>query len=278
MKFYLLDDDRNVRRILKLIITERGLGEVCGASASAQEALEDFTYIKPDVVVVDLLMPEMDGITFVKLAREQMEDTAFVMLSQVSSKEMISQAYESGIEFYIQKPVNSVEVERVLNSVCQKLLMSRTITKVQDLFLSTSAEAHAAPVEKESTTRLRNILQKLGIIGELGSRDIMQLVDYLTEHEGALNHTTLTNLCAQLSPNPKSVEQRIRRAAQAGMVNLAHLGLEDYSNEVFTEYASTLYNFEQVRREMDFIRGKSDKHGNVKIKNFLNALVACCQD
>ncbi|MFR4627402.1 MAG: DNA-binding domain-containing protein [Dorea formicigenerans] len=42
---------------------------------------------------------------------------------------------------------------------------------------------------------------------------------------------------------------------------------------MFVDYSSTLYNFEQVRREMDFIRGKTDKHGNVRIKQFLNALL-----
>ena len=62
------------------------------------------------------------------------------------------------------------------------------------------------------------------------------------------------------------------------MVNLAHLGLEDYSNDIFMEYSTTLYNFEQVRKEMDFIRGKSDKHGNIKIKNFLNALMLYSQN
>ena len=83
----------------------------------------------------------------------------------------------------------------------------------------------------------------------------------------------MNELCSRFSDSPKSMEQRIRRAAAAGLVNLAHLGLEDYGNEIFTEYSNTLYNFEQVRREMDFIRGKSERHGNVKIKNFLNALV-----
>ena len=74
------------------------------------------------------------------------------------------------------------------------------------------------------------------------------------------------------------MEQRIRRTASTGMVNLAHLVIEDYSNEIFTEYSNTLYNFEQVRKEMDYIRGKSKKHGNVKIKNFLNALAIYCMD
>ena len=104
------------------------------------------------------------------------------------------------------------------------------------------------------------------------------LIDFLVEHGQTVDDSTLNELCGQFSDNPKSVEQRIRRAANAGMVNLAHLGLEDYSNDIFMEYSTTLYNFEQVRKEMDFIRGKSDKHGNVKIKNFLNALMLYSQN
>ena len=58
----------------------------------------------------------------------------------------------------------------------------------------------------------------------------------------------------------------------------ANLGLEDYANDTFTTYSNSLYNFEQVRRGMDFIRGKSVRHGNVKIKNFLNALIQECTE
>ena len=44
---------------------------------------------RPDIVIVDLLMPEIDGISFVEKARPLLDHTAFIMLSQVSSKEMI---------------------------------------------------------------------------------------------------------------------------------------------------------------------------------------------
>ena len=121
------------------------------------------------------------------------------------------------------------------------------------------------------------MLQKLGIIGELGSKDILSLLTYLHDQGETLEQQTLGSFLSRFSDNPKSVEQRIRRAASTGLVNLAHLGLEDYTNEVFTEFSNTLYNFEQVRREMDYIRGKSDRHGNVKIRNFLNALLCYCE-
>ena len=127
MKFYLLDDDRNIRRILTQIITDRELGTVCGAGSNGHEGLEEVFDLKPDIIIADLLMPEMDGITFVEHARPGLPDTAFIMLSQVSSKEMISAAYEAGVEFFIQKPINSIEVENVIQKVRQNLTMKRTL-------------------------------------------------------------------------------------------------------------------------------------------------------
>ncbi|MGN1166124.1 MAG: response regulator [Lachnospiraceae bacterium] len=285
MKFYFVDDDRNIRNILKIIVTERGLGTVCGSSDNGNDALEDLPFVKPDIVIADLLMPEMDGISFVSKAREIWPDAVYVMLSQVSSKDMISSAYEAGVEFFIQKPINSVEVESVIRKVCEKLSMQRMVKKMQNIFMedtfSNQAPLASSPSQEQEdlvTSTLRNILQKLGIIGDIGSKDIITVVKYMSEHHELARDITLNELCLQFSDNPKSMEQRIRRTAANGLVNLAHLGLEDYANEIFVEYSGTLYNFEQVRKEMDYIRGKSDKHGNVRIRQFLNALCAYCED
>ena len=100
MKFYLVDDDKNVLNILKIIIRERDLGEICGTAGCGKDALEDFQQIRPDIVITDLLMPEMDGVTLVKQAQKILPEAMFVMLSQVSSKDMIAQAYENNVEFY----------------------------------------------------------------------------------------------------------------------------------------------------------------------------------
>ena len=225
-------------------------------------------------------MPEMDGITFVKCARHLLPDTAFIMLSQVSSKEMIASAYAAGIEFYIQKPINSIEVISVIEKVAASLTAQRTLKQVQNIFSVQSMAASNTPVtlERPEIAKLRSILQKIGISGEKGSQDIISLIEILVEEGKDLRDITLNELCSMLHENPKSVEQRIRRAALAGMVNLAHLGLEDYSNDTFVTYSSSLYNFEQVRKEMDYIRGKSNHHGNVKIKGFLNALLNSCYE
>ena len=283
MKFYFVDDDKNIRTILKILVTERNLGECCGSSGNGDDALEDVAVLHPDIIIVDLLMPDMDGISFVEKARKISPESACIMLSQVASKDLIAKAYESGIEFFIQKPLNAIEVESVIRNVLKTLSMHRTIGKVQSLFETEFSENgrqsdNPSPQSENFQSRLTNVLQKLGIIGELGSKDIITLITWLHDRSETLEQQTLGRLLSQFSENPKSVEQRIRRAASTGLVNLAHLGLEDYSNDVFTEFSNTLYNFEQVRREMDYIRRKSDKHGNVKIRSFLNALLSYCEN
>ena len=283
MKFYLIDDDKNVLHILKRIIRDRNLGEIAGTAENGMDALADLPLLNPDIVIVDLLMPEMDGISFVKRAHSQSPSLTFIMLSQVASKDMIAEAYSAGVEFYIHKPINSIEVESVLRKVSDSLNARRTLQQVQTIFQAQQSFTQPQGILNDTAeptyiTRLKGILQKLGITGERGSKDIISLVDYLIQHNQKVDDVTLSELCSRFNDNPKSMEQRIRRTANMGMVNLANLGLEDYANDTFTTYSNSLYNFEQVRREMDFIRGKSVRHGNVKIKSFLNALIQECTE
>lgn len=290
MKFYLIDDDASVCNVLKIIIQQKKLGEVCGMASNGVDALEDLNYVTPDIIIVDLLMPIMDGINFVKKAKEQYPDISYVMLSQVSSKDMISQAYECGVTFFIQKPVNGMEVVRVLTNVIDSIQMRNTFQQMQSLFLkdnpNPSAEAPVLPElrlreepaeEKPHIKRVRAVLQRLGILGESGSSDIITLVDYMIEQGSESGKVTVSQLCSKFSPaNPKSMEQRIRRAVNAGLLNLANMGIEDYSNDTFHDFAGSIYSFEQIRKEMDYIRGKSMTHGKVSLKNFLNSLIFYC--
>ena len=69
MLFYLIDDDPATVDVLRMIIEDNGAGRVLGMASNGQDALEDLEYMHPDIVVVDLLMPGMDGIEYVRRAR-----------------------------------------------------------------------------------------------------------------------------------------------------------------------------------------------------------------
>ncbi|MBU5436341.1 response regulator [Pseudoflavonifractor sp. MSJ-37] len=283
MLFYLVDDDPASIDILRIIIEDSDLGDVIGSAASGTEALEGLRHMRPDIVITDLLMPDMDGIEFVRQARDRFPGVRFLMLSQVTAKDMVAEAYHAGVDFFITKPINSVEVVSVVRRAGRGLTMDRTLEQMRSLLGGgTAPERPAArpapPPEDRGQTILNMVLHRIGISGDPACRDISQVVGFLRSPEAGGAQLTVSQLCARFSDSPKAMEQRIRRAAMAGMVNLANLGIEDYGNDTFHEYAGTLYHFEQVRREMDCIRGRSTDHGRVSVKKFLYALAALCSE
>ncbi len=205
------------------------------------------------------------------------------MLSQVSSKELIAKAYEKGISFYIQKPVNAVEVVSVLQNIKETLQMRRTFSQMQTLlsgkplnpeeFADTDTSCRDLKKNTSSCKSLKKILSHIGIIGENGSADIIAFVEYLIANEEVDGKYTVREICEKISQGSgKSMEQRIRRAGFVGLSNLAHMGIEDYTGVIFNRYANAIYNYEQVRREMNYIRGTSKVRGKVSLKSFLNSL------
>jgi two-component system response regulator YcbB len=75
----------------------------------------------------------------------------------------------------------------------------------------------------------------------------------------------------------KAIEQRVRRSIHSGLQNIATLGLEDFSNMKFEKYSNMIYDFKDVKAEMDFIRGKSEYHGKVSAKGFLEGVLNIIQ-
>ncbi len=275
MKIFIVDDNANIVRILERIIEDKDLGDVIGKADDGLKAIEEIKLLNPDIVLVDLLMPGKDGINLVRDLKKSKPNIQYIMISQVSAKEMISKAYESGIEYYVSKPIDAIEVETVIRKVIEKLEMNRKLEQIQSLFSSTNVNT---PINHEQSNKddmagVKRVMHKIGILGESGSQDIIDLAKYLIDNNLNMSNFTILELCSKFTDNPKTMEQRIRRTATVGMINLANLGIEDYMNDTFSEYSNGLYNFEQLKIEMDFIRGKGKKRGKVNLKKFIDGIV-----
>ena len=113
MKIYILDDDNSIIRILEQIITEKNIGNIIGMSNNSLRSIKDIHSLEPDIIIMDLLMPELDGISFIEHVRKFNKFVKFIMISQVTSKDMISKAYEKGVTFYINKPINVIPGNKI---------------------------------------------------------------------------------------------------------------------------------------------------------------------
>ncbi|MDF3004071.1 MAG: CheY-like receiver [Oscillospiraceae bacterium] len=280
MRIYIIEDDPTVVAVLEGIIEGEDLGEVCGTTEDGHVDLAQIAACGPDLILIDLLMPDMDGIQVVRELKARQSSARFIMISQVSAKEMVAKAYEAGVEFFIHKPINLFEIKRVVGNVAQQIEQARTLSSIQNmLHAGLQGAAHTAPASREEVwrQRLKSILIQLGMAGEKGSKDIVELCVTLLRRRETVSQVGMRTLCAQQGSNPKSTEQRIRRAIERGLHHLASLGVEDYGNEVFIQYASRLFPFGEVRAEMARIQGKGPS-GKVNLKKFIDGMVILAEE
>lgn len=285
MKILIIDDDFNIHKILTMIIEHEKIGEIIeNKDLDSTNILKLIDKEKPKIIIVDLLMPGKDGIEVIKEIRSKYNNIKFVMISQVTSKDMIEKAYESGIEFFINKPINAMEVKAVLSRVINDIVMREKLNKIQNLFEIDNMKTNKLEADNKKDfykneeimsnieDSIKDIMKQIGILSEGGEEDIIRALTYMIEHDGVLDRATLNEFFKKISSKPKSTEQRIRRTAFRAMTNLASLGIEDYMNETFSEFSTSLFSFDEIKKEMDFIRGKSKERGKVNLKKFLQGI------
>ncbi|WP_243158025.1 DNA-binding domain-containing protein [Aminipila terrae] len=130
--------------------------------------------------------------------------------------------------------------------------------------------------KKDKGQRLKEIKYLLGILGMLGESGTADIIAVCEER--LLNNTTdikegISLYCSQKAEDPKMVKQRIRRAVKRGLTNIASMGVEDYYNEIFQNYHYVVFDFESIRAEMDYIRGKRKDGGKTNIEKFIEGLL-----
>lgn len=280
MKFYIVDDDLSIIHALEEIIEEENLGEIMGYSQDGETACNDLILMHPDIVLVDLLMPEKDGAKLVQELSPELPDTHFIMISQVSTKSLIAKAYDAGIEFFISKPINRIEVLKVVQNIIEKIHMQRKFNMIETIFKTSAATGKPTAFSEikedhvdHEIRKIKIIFSKLGIMGEKGGDDIICICQQILRKGDKNADISVRDFCEMLSENPKAMEQRIRRAINRGLVNIANLGIEDYMNDVFIRYSSALYDFENVKAEMDYIRGKRRDGGKINVRKFIENLL-----
>ena len=115
-RILITDDALFMRVTLKNILTKAGY-EVIGEATNGAEAVELYKQLKPDLVTMDITMPEMDGITALKEIKSRYPDAKVVMCTAMGQQAMVKEAITSGAKDFIVKPF---QPERVIEAV-QKL-------------------------------------------------------------------------------------------------------------------------------------------------------------
>jgi len=109
----IVDDAAFMRMMIKNILTKNGY-EVVGEAENGIVAVELYKQLKPDLVTMDITMPEMDGIASVKAIRAVDPNAKIIMVSAMGQQAMVMEAIQAGAKDFIVKPFQQ---ERILQAM-----------------------------------------------------------------------------------------------------------------------------------------------------------------
>ena len=112
-KVLIVDDAAFMRMMLKDILTKNGI-EVVGEAVNGFEAVDKYRELMPDIVTMDITMPEKDGITAVKEIRTIDPKANVIMCSAMGQQPMVLEAIQAGAKDFVVKPF---QADRVIDSI-----------------------------------------------------------------------------------------------------------------------------------------------------------------
>lgn len=274
MRYYVVDD--NISTIMTLIdvIDSWELGTVCGYETDPVVAVDKILELNPDIVLVDMLMSKMDGITLVETVKKSNNNIIFVMISKVLDKEIIQSAYSAGIEFFINKPINKTEVSQVIANVSEKVELKKAMGTIRTVLNKDSvATASESRYRNDFYDSVDNLFAALGMLGERGTSDIKSIFKFMIENDCKYSKEALEEVAKLNKDTPRNMEQRIRRAIRKGLNNVAVAAIDDFYSEISTVYGNYVFEFSTIKEEMSFVKNESKAGGRINIAKFMEGLV-----
>ena len=285
MNIMLIDDDEAIRDMLQDIIEDYELGTVVASLPSAAKLTTTELIARHiDLLIIDMLMPDCDGIASVRKFHDF--SGKIIMLSQVDSKDLIGKAYESGVYAYITKPLNRNEIISVLRSAEEYIRLERFAHTLQSTLQTTLNPAAAVSAQKRVTPQEKAaaLLKELGVSGTTGYDDLLEIISYLQAHNQSSTIPSLKTIftaiakehaAENIQKEAKTIEQRLRRAVFQAMVSTASMGVVDYTNPKFEEYAPFYFDYAEVCSVMRTIQQNEKPQiskVHINTKKFIQAL------
>jgi DNA-binding NarL/FixJ family response regulator len=164
LRILVADDHEVVRRGLRALLQARPGWEVCGEAASGREAVERARELRPDIAILDITMPELNGLEAARRILRVAPRTQVLILTMHDSDELVQEVLATGARGYVLKS----DAGRDLVAAVEALAEGRPFftARVADLVLSGYLRGSAAPARREPparrlTGREREVLQLL---------------------------------------------------------------------------------------------------------------------
>jgi two-component system response regulator NreC len=175
IRVLIVDDHAILRDGIRSLLERHGGITVVGEASNGQDALVSIAELRPDVVLMDLSMPEMDGLEATKRSRQLFPDVKILVLTQHDNREYIAPLLRAGAAGYILKRSGGREVVTAIQQVYQQgaFLAPAVARQVIDDYQQRSGDS--APEASRVTVREHEILRM--VVDGYSNKDIARKLD-----------------------------------------------------------------------------------------------------
>ena len=200
-----------------LLSGERGL-EVVGEAANGREALTLCRRARPDLVLMDVRMPDMDGLAATRAIKDESPRTSVILFTMYDNPDYVVEALKAGAAGYLQKGAPKAEIVRTV----RKVLAGESVLHpevVLELLRQLSGETRGTPDNNQLTRRERDVLDLI-VLGQTNR----EIADTLTLTVSTVK-THVEHLIAKLA-----VSDRTQAAVRAMELGLVHVNAQTLTN------------------------------------------------
>ncbi|MDF9444529.1 response regulator, partial [Limosilactobacillus mucosae] len=183
MNFYIADDDPDTIALLSDLIENDFNNSIVGVADNPQQAYDDLLRLRVDIMLVDYGMPVMTGIQLIEKLKAANSQPHFIMMSSVSDAKTRTAAYQAGIDFFLEKPINLAETKHIIRLIASYTLMTDKLNRIFELVGSSAPYHLPQSQQRQQVDRIKSILRFLGITAETGSQDIIRIISLMVDQK-----------------------------------------------------------------------------------------------
>ena len=232
----IVDDNKPLCETLAKVLNETEDLCLCGIAHDGLEALDLIAEKKPEVMVLDVVMPRMDGLELLERLSTRPEKAPVpIMLSAINNDAITQKALELGAQYYLVKPLEDYEV--LLRRIRQVMEKGTDIGALGDSFSLTDAKGYGKPVPQQKTADLESIIT--GVIHEIGVPAHIKGYNYLREaislciQDKEFINSITKMLYPTVARSYQTTSSRVERAIRHAIEVAWSRGREEILNSIF---------------------------------------------